>query len=397
MKTKNIMHALNDIDFDMIENAEAKKKTSKNIWLKWGSIAACFALVLAVGVYVLPKLNTSSTLIDGIERRYKEGMISAGETYIEWPWEYKTLSEKYTQIVFNGTEYRTRSQTIGKEYLGESLGSCKANGFDTYTDKSYSEEFEVRAIKGIDSNHLVAVNMDGEFITFLLDDNPFPATFGEFINTYTLNETLPFNRYSEQEGNKNKGYYLVNDDDYVWQILSECTDAPWVADDHWSRSDRNYISFTATSEALGVYKKVFYVTEDGYVRTNIMEYGYTYEIGSEAAEKIIRYVRENSEEVKSEPYHKSVSGTVVEIGDDYILIDDSVLCVNKNEGMVFKIPADDLRIRRTLIAPYGTVKVGDIVMVEYTGTIDTENNNTVDGAFSVNKGTLVDGGLAIPE
>lgn len=114
--------------------------------------------------------------------------------------------------------------------------------------------------------------MDGEFITFLLDDNPFPVTFGEFINTYTLNETLPFNRYSEQEGNKNKGYYLVNDDDYVWQILSECTDAPWVADDNWSRSDRNYISFTATSEALGVYKKVFYVTEYGYVRTNIMEW-----------------------------------------------------------------------------------------------------------------------------
>ena len=62
-----------------------------------------------------------------------------------------------------------------------------------------------------------------------------------------------------------------------------------------------------------------------------------------------------------------------------------------------RIPADDLRIRRNLIATYGTVKVGDIVMVEYTGTIDTENNNTVNGAFSMNKGTLVDGGLAIPE
>ena len=62
-----------------------------------------------------------------------------------------------------------------------------------------------------------------------------------------------------------------------------------------------------------------------------------------------------------------------------------------------RIPADDLRIRRNLIATYGTVKVGDIVMVEYTGTIDTENNNTVNGAFSMYKGTLVDGGLAIPE
>ena len=397
MKPKNIFNALNDVDYDMIENTEAIKKTSRNIWLKCGSIAACFALVLAVGAYVIPRLNVPGTLIDGIERRYKEGIISAGETYIEWPWEYKTLSEKYTQIVLNGVEYRTRAQTISEDLLGESLGTCEANGYDTYTDKSYTEKFEVRAVNGIDSNHLVAVNMDGEFIVFLLDDNPFPSTLGELISTYSLSETLPFTRYSEYEGKKDKGYHLVHDDAYIWQVLSDCSDAPCVSDDNWNRSDRNYISFTATSESLGVYKRVFYVTEDGYVKTNIMEYGYLFEIGTEAAEKIIRYVQDNSVETESEPYHKSVSGTVIEISDDYILIDDSVLCVNQDEGMVFRIPTGDLRIKRTLVAPYGTVKVGDLVRVEYTGMIDTENNNTVNGAFSISKGTLVDGGLAIPE
>jgi len=397
MKSKNIVDALNDIDYDMVEEAEMKPKTHKNLWLKWGSAAACFALILSVAIYVFPKLNVPGTSIDGIERRYKEGVISAGETYIEWPWEYKTLSEKYTQIVLNGVEYRTRAQTISEDLLGEILGTCKGNGYDTYTDKSYTEQFEVRAVNGIDSNHLVAVNMAGEFIVFLLNDNPFPSTLGEFISTYSLSETLPFTRYNEYEGNKNKGYYLVNDDDYIWQVLSSCADAPCVSDDNWNRSDRNYISFTATSESLGVYKRVFYVTEDGYVKTNIMEYGYLFEIGTEAAEKIIRYVQDNSVETESEPYHKSVSGTVIEISDDYILIDDSVLCVNQDEGIVFRIPTDDLRIKRTLVAPYGTVNVGDLVMVEYTGMIDTENNNTVNGAFSINKGTLVDGGLAIPE
>ena len=46
--------------------------------------------------------------------------------------------------------------------------------------------------------------------------------------------------------------------------------------------------------------------------------------------------KENSTETEAEPYRKSLSGTVVEIGADYILIDDSVLCVDENDGMVFK-------------------------------------------------------------
>ncbi len=397
MKPRNIVNALNDIDFDMIDEAKMKKKTAQNKWLKWGAAAACFALILAAGALIYPKLNDSGVMIDGIERRYKEVTVTAGESAIEWPWEYKTMAEKYTHMVLDGVEYRTRAQQVSQDHLGDVLGICKADGYDTYTDKRYIEEFEVHAVKGIEGNNVVAVNMEGECIVFLRNDNPFPATLGEFIHTYSLADTLPLGRFSEMEGYTTKGNFLVNDDDYIWQVLSECADAPRIPDDNWNRGDQNYLAFTATSDALGVYKRAFYVSEDGYVWTNLMEYAYIFEIGTDAAEKIIAYAKDNSTETVSEPYHKSISGTVVEIGDGYVLIDDSVLCVDPEEGMVFTVPTDDLRIGRCVDSPHSSIAVGDLVVVEYTETIDVKNENIVLGAFSLNEGIMTDAGILIPE
>lgn len=50
MKKKNISDALNNIDFDMVEDVyestKVKKKNKKSIWLKWGTVAACLCLCL---------------------------------------------------------------------------------------------------------------------------------------------------------------------------------------------------------------------------------------------------------------------------------------------------------------------------------------------------------------
>ncbi len=56
MKQENISDALNNIDFDMVEDVyestKAKKKRPTSSWHKWGAIAACFAvaLIAVVGI-----------------------------------------------------------------------------------------------------------------------------------------------------------------------------------------------------------------------------------------------------------------------------------------------------------------------------------------------------------
>ena len=159
--------------------------------------------------------------------------------------------------------------------------------------------------------------------------------------------------------------------------------------------ERNYICFTATSEALGIYKKVLYITEDGYLKTHIFEYGYLYEIGTEAADQIISHVRAHSTETVFEPYEYKIAGTVTMIGDDYVLVDDTVVCRDPEDGMVFKVPTDDIRVRRCV--EFGGVGVGDIVMVSFRGDIDVEAGNVIRGAVSIDQGFLEDGYVAVPE
>ena len=79
------------------------------------------------------------------------------------------------------------------------------------------------------------------------------------------------------------------------------------------------------------------------------------------------------------------------------MIDDSVLCTDENDGIVFKILADDPKIKRCFEYSGCRISVGDTVQVTYTGSIDTENGNTVTGAIAVNTCIIADGTVLIPE
>ena len=397
MKTPRISEAIGNLPEDLVNGAVTYKRTSKkNSFIKWGSIAACFMVMVMATALIVPMLLGGDPIsIGGIDRDYK-GVISGGESYIDFPWEYKLGYEKYTSVKYDGNEYSSRAREINEALLGEVLGTCKAKGEDSYTNKTYTETLNVRKINGVSEDKLIAVEMDGEYYVYYNDEVKCPATFGELIDAYNLSETLPLVKFSVNEGYKEKGYYQITDDEYIWQVLSECRNAEFYAEnDKWSRGDRNYLSFTATSEELGVYKKVFYITEDGYVSTNVFNYSYVYYIGEDAANKIITHAKNNATEAKREQYEYTIAGTITEIGDGYVLIDDTVLCKDKKDGMVFKVLTDELIIRRYLECT--NIKVGDTVAVKFQTEIVLGEDNTVSGAISMYKGKVTDSGMAVPE
>ena len=397
MKTPRISEAIGNLPEDLVSDAVTYKRASKKkAIVKWSSIAACFMVMVMAAALIVPMfLGGDSISIGGIDRDYK-GVISGSEGDIEFPWEYKLTYEKYYTVKYNGNDYRTRARAINESMLGEVLGTCTAQGVDSYTDKTYTETFDVRKINGVSEEKMIAVGMDNEYYVYFNDEVKCPATFGELLDAYNLSETLPLIKFSVNEGYKEKGYYQITDDEYIWQVLSECRNAEFYAEnDKWSRGDRNYLSFTATSEELGVYKKVFYITEDGYVSTNVFNYSYVYYIGEDAANKIITHAKSNATEAEREQYEYTIAGTITEIGDGYVLIDDTVLCKDKNDGMVFKILTEDLIIRRYLECT--NIKVGDTVAVKFQTEIVLGEDNTVSGAISMYKGKVTDSGMAVPE
>ena len=391
MKTPRTANAVGHIDDDLITAAaECKKKTKHSPWLKWGSIAACFALLVIAGTAILPSLFGGD---GGTTDKYKD-FIQAGESAIIWPWEYQTVYEKYTELKFDGIEYLGRGREVSASHVGEIIGNHTVVGYDEINSgKKYTKEFEVYKLKDAAQSQFVAVKMEGKYYVFKNDKYAPPSTLGELFNLVDLPKVIELNEFSENGDGPNKNHYVLKIDDYVWEVLAGCKNADFVEDDKWSVHKRDHLSFTVTSETLGVYRVAMYVTADGYLWTNAFSYQYLFKIGEDAAGEIIKYAKENSSEAEYKPYQNRIVGNVVEVTDEYILIDDTVLCNNPSDGTTYKVLLNDLRISRYV--DHEIIKVGSTVQITFEGGVDEAN--TIDSAVSASNVKISGGDVLIPE
>ena len=394
MKTPRIANAIGQIDDDLVTDAAKCKKKNKKHWLKWGSLAACFAVIVIVGAAILPSLFRENVTPEGTDGRYKDFSIQASESAIVWPWEYQTVYEKYRNVEIDGIEYHGKGRAVSEAWIGERIGNYTVVGYDEVNNgKKYSAEFETYALKDIAQSQFIAVKMEDSYYVFQNDEYAPPNTLGELMDVVNLSEVVELQRFSEGDNSPDSKHFALSSDDYVWEVLSECRNAPFVEDQTWTAGDRSYLSFTITSEALGVYKVALYVTEDGYLWTNAFNYQYLFNIGEDAASKIIKYAKENSTEAEYEPYQNTIVGKITEITDEYILLDDSILCANPDDGITYKILLNDLRISR--YAESGAIRVGENVQITYEGEID--ESNTIDSAISASDVVISGGDVLIPE
>lgn len=445
MKNKRIIDAMGNIDDELIMGADAVPVKAKKPYLKWGAVAASFALIAAAVVFVpmmmedsepplIPrgdlienvtdreetdnalaqpedtqatqdKENNSGSkdgifALDSLNGRYGDKDIFQGETgFMEWSWNDKTTSEKYYLLDFNGKEYVARDhRKISAELVEEYVCDAEAFGYeyDYSNDESikHTKAVAIYKVKNVSEDAVIAVEHDGEYYVYFTREVEQPATFGEFMNLLGFEENVTLNKYSVYESRKKQGHYEI-DGGFVMNVLKNCASAPATGFD-FTFDRTSYVAFTVTSEALGIYKKVFYVSPLGYVYTNIMEYGYGYNIGTTATAQILEYLKgDDAIECEMEPYMYYLCGIVTEIGDDYILLDDSVMCKNPEDGVVFKIDVSDPGVYRYV--KYGYFEEDSVVQIAFWNRIEVGENNTVSGAISIWEGQLVDGDVIIEE
>lgn len=400
MKIPKIARSVGRIDDDLITAAAAEPaRTARRPWVKWGVLAASVGAVVLASVLVIPMffdgglpeglpedlsgLFGNTVSFGDLERDYKNKNVTSSELSIEWPDEYLTVQEKHSYVIWAFQEYRCSGRTVGQELLGNKLG----NYFG----------FEVYSLVGMPEQQLIAIGMEGDYYVYRGDFTDKPDTFGQLDDLYHLTDILQLDRFSAYEDGSKDRYFALTDDAYILEVLATCRDATVVENsDGWSTAGRDYLSFSVTSDLLGVYRKVLYITEDGYLKTNMFDYAYVYQIGEDAARKIIDYAMANSTEKKTyEPFDYRLAGTLVEIKDGYAYIDDSIMCRDPDDGMVFRVSTEDIRIRRCI--EYAGVGVGDVVVVTFRGGIDLENGNLITGAESLDKAYFDDGDVLIPE
>jgi len=393
MKKPRFSNAIGNLDDDLIEAAaECKRKKKPNLWLKWGSVAACFAVLVVAGAMILPSLLNGGTTPGGTPDKYKD-IIHAGESAIIWPWEYQTVYEQYIAFEMDGVHYQTQSREVSAELVGELIGTHTVVGYDTINDKSYTKDFEVYELKYADKSQFVAVKMDGKYYTFRKDIYAPPSSLGELFDLIDFSQAIELRHFSENGDSADKKHYALSNDDYIWEVLAGCRDAAFIDTSANIEKRGDYLSFTITSETFGVYKVAMYVTKDGYLWTNAFSYAYIFDVGEDAAGKIIEYAMKNSTEAEYEPYQNTVTGKVIEITEEYILLDDTVVCNDPADGTTYKILLNDLRITRYVDAE--TFGVGDTVQIAYEGEIDSQN--TIDSAISAADVIISGGDVLIPE
>lgn len=405
MKDEKLLAAMGHIREDMVAAAmEDAPHSQKPMWIRYVAIAATLILVVGTGAWWLMRQKrpdataSNDTNIGGIVRHYKAGQAVSTEQTLarEWEWQYKTVSERYYRMTLGGAEYCIRRELTDETLLGEQIGTGTAYGFDVYeNEKRHELAVDVYMVGGIANDLLVAVNLGDGYYVYGREVNQPPADFGAFWSDYQLAEHLQLADFSYDIGYDTQGYFTLTDDAEIMEMLQNCARAPFTEVGIWHKDACNSICFSVTSEALGIYRRVFTITDDGFILTNIVDNSYCFDVGKEAACSIIHHAQQSSIATEAKPYVSTLAGQVVAITDHCMLIDDSALCEDESDGIVFRVPTEDIRIYRHIAV--GEVTVGDWVLVRFTGDIDADNQYTVNGALNIATGTAYHGCIMIPE
>jgi hypothetical protein len=308
-------------------------------------------------------------------------------------------------MVMDGEKYNSRSSYYGEgihsNQIGKKLADAECSGYDMYEDDTHTAKCEVFEIVGVDKERIVAVKYEGYdgYYAFMKDEYQAPKTLGELVDALNLTENIKLNSFycDENQDHKDEHYALSNENsDAIWNILKECSGAPICPDEDYRNSynSTTKVSFAITSSTLGVYNLSFSFTEDGYLRTNIENYGYIYNVGADAVNKIADVALKNKLVILI-PEKQYLVGTVTEIGEDYIKVDDSVMMKNPDEGIEFTVYATNMNIRRYIISGY--LKVGDTVSIEH-GYLPKGEYTEIRNAVDLYECRITSGGqVLIPE
>lgn len=442
MKPEDIFDAVGKIDNELLDREEKiTNKNWKNIFVRVGAVAASFAVIAMAMTYTVNRFTTypptenttdggTNNVLSGEDttkandelsttpvtddytlwvddREYKDGAEPVIPNYAyEWPWECRELHSQFNTIMFNGNKFGVHAYWDGWEkgltadMLVEKLGDGIGEGFDLYEEISYEIGCEIFSIKNVDPDQFVAIKYNGYDRIYVAStlDKPEYKTLGDMISSLNLTKNIAFSKfYHTPEVGVTPVLYGLSADASaaLWQLIASYAHADCVGEPEWGYWADNEISLTLESSVLGMKNLSFTINRQGYIFTNLMRYAHYFYIGEDAAAEIIAFVLDNKADPPAPDTFKLV-GHITEIGEDYIKIDDSVMMKNEEEGKIFTVHADDIKVKRYIMRDI--LSVGDLIVITHKG-IYAESPTEVYTAIGLEEASHVstDGEVYIPE
>lgn len=364
------------------------KKNRKVLWISVAAI--CGILVLVLVLFLTGVLGSKpddeknpdgNTTAETDTREKLDYTLSPVQDGVVWPWDCQTLCQQFPMVIYNDYYYSAKTdsteedKTVSAELIGEKLCDTVADGYDWHNDIAHTLDCSLYAMKGVDPERFLAVKYAGRdaYYVFKQDELTPPATLGELISGLNLTETAPLTLFYYQDKNENASRYGLTPEDAsaVWNMLSEHADAETTIG-YESSDPGEQIGFSVTAEALGTSDTSIILTEDGYLLTDIEGYNYNFSLGKKAAKELREFILSHKIQAP-EDTELHLVGVVTTIGEDYLVVDDSVIMKNPEDGMEYTVSAHDMRIKRYIDSGY--LQLGNCVRIRYTASSDNTSTD----------------------
>lgn len=189
MKTPRIVNSISHIDDDLINSAtKSKKVAKKNIWIKWTSLAASFAVIIIVAAVAVPTLfgdgNTTLPVVSGDNTTINNSESATPTTNDNGGTTAPTVNQETTHI--NNTEATTS---------GGNDNTTSATNNDSTTQPAHeavlSEAYFYNVSEGVFSTYILCGKVISEDkIGNKIDDVSVSAGWKNNANEWLTTETL---------------------------------------------------------------------------------------------------------------------------------------------------------------------------------------------------------------
>lgn len=304
MTSDRLLRALGEIEDAFIEEAApaAKRKAHRCFW-KYLFIASSFLLAAALGAGIWQSglFKGSPEKSPGGQRwpiKYvPEESTSDPEAVLLPRWDEQTISQQYQEIILNSHLYSTRQTEISSDYIDTTLGKSTVSGFDEYTDTAHETEFTAYSIRKISKECAIAIQFEGRTDYYVyVNTNYQPETLGDLITDLNLKETLSFGpvyyHLQTDDSPATTIEFTAPDSSKVWEMLLSDKALETIAD-NGAHPFEDIMSVSVNIPLLGYRNIGLWVTEDGYLVTNILDTAKIFYPGTKKTEQFIHYVIEH--------------------------------------------------------------------------------------------------------
>ena len=223
-----------------------------------------------------------------------------GGIWYEPQWDEKPIWQKFPDFErFDIGSYVIREITVDASMVEEYLEDVNLHGYDIYTETGYDIVGKVYRIKGINPNCAVALQYPDRTDFFPAACTKYaPATLGQFISDLSLREHLRvgtvYHSYRDANGTYHDKEYAGLTVEKVWEMLLDDESLRNEADDqNWQFQFDTKLSIRIDMPLLGYENISISLSENGYLRTNLLDTEKLFHIGEDKVDAFMAYVEEN--------------------------------------------------------------------------------------------------------